>query len=138
MPTCWILISIVSDSFLFGMGTGYQGNMERRWRVYVFCMEKTAFSLPPRAARRAGAETKKKRQKAGAIGSHLLPFRLANGIRRQPRRAGGSAGKMTSARTPSFVFSRIHAAPWRSRIARTRYSPRPLPPLARFRDPSAR
>ena len=77
----------------------------------MFCMEKTAFSLSPEGCPPGRRRDKKEKAGAGAIGSHLLPFRLANGIRRQPRRAGGSAGKMTSARTPSFVFSRVHAAP---------------------------
>ena len=49
-----------------------------------------------------------------------------------------SAGKITVARTSSLVFSRRHSAPCRSRSVFTRYSPRPLPPVARLREPSAR
>ena len=49
-----------------------------------------------------------------------------------------SVSNRTAARTPSSVFSMVHSAPCRAKIIFTRYSPRPLPPVARFREVSSR
>ena len=39
MLTFWMLSSILSGSFLLGMGKGYQGNVEGKWRNCVVCVE---------------------------------------------------------------------------------------------------
>ena len=94
--------------------------MERTCSACVFCMEARKKAMP------------------GPRSEVDMAFVHVESTGLQSQSTLPSAGKVTVARTPSAVFSRRHSAPCRSSIIFTRYSPRPLPPVARLREPSAR